>query len=603
MKKLFKNLLVVVMTLAVCFGLAACGGKEEGSKPTEKVKMVENGALKIYSLDLSDIPGYENVKIENETWQETYDKVIQLSKKEADATKREKLYHKAEDLLMSTGCIVPLYYYTDIYMIKDSVTGYFGTATGTKFFKYCKVNGATDNINVCLASEPDTIDPAANSSVDGATIVLHCFSGLTGYDKDGNIVADLAKELPTAVVGDDGKVSYTFEIKENAKWSNGEPVTANDFVYAWNRAADANAEFDYGYLFEIVDGYSEGKLNITASDDGKKLTVVLPVDVPYFFELCAFPTFMPIYSGVIDSNPDDWATKPETYISNGAYKLNSWDHDSKIVFEKNENYWDAENVVMEKITMWLSADDTAILANYKSGNYQFIDTVPNDEIETLKVDYPTEYKVEGQLGTYYVIFNNNTDLVPSYVSEGWTKEEIAKANEEIRNAVSLFFDRNYVCEEIGKAGQVPASSFVGMGITNADGSQFYESAGGNSFAGYFDTAESAYAANCAKAIEILKKYFEYDEKTKKFTNFTEFDYLYNTGTGHQAIGEYIQSCLAAYGITVTLENQEWDTFLVTRKDGNYTVARNGWLADYNDAINMLDMWTSYSGNNDAQFGK
>lgn len=615
MKKLFKLLFIMVLTFVSVFALTACGEEKgtegekekeqekEVEKVTEKVKKVENGSIKYYSIDLTDIAGYETVKVENGTWQETYDELIKLAKKEADDVKREKLYHKAEDLLMSTGCIVPIYYYTDIYMKKENVTGYFGTPTGTKFFKYTKVNGFTANINVNLASEPDTIDPAANSSVDGATIVLHAFSGLTGYDKDGNIVADLAKELPTPQVGADGKVTYVFELKDDIKWSNEEPITAQDFVYSWNRAANEEAAFDYGYLFEIVDGYGTNALNVTASEDGKKLTVVLPVDVPYFFELCAFPTFMPVYSEVVDENEDTWATAPATYVSSGAYTLTSWEHDSKIVLTKNENYWDADNIVMEQITMWLSADDTAILANYKNGTYDFIDSVPNDEIATLQADYPNEYFVTGQLGTYYVIFNNNTDLVPSYVSKDWTAKQKLAANEEIRYALSLLLDRNYIVEEIGQAGQLPASSFVAMGITNADGSEFYESAGGNDYAGYFNTAEEAYAANCKEAVEILKKYFEYDEATKKFTNFTEFDYLFNTGTGHQAIGEYIQSCYAAYGIKVSLENQEWDTFLVTRKDGNYTVARNGWLADYNDAINMLDMWTSYSGNNDAQFGK
>ena len=602
MKRFIKLLSVAFLVLVSAFVLVGCK-KTEKLEP-ETVKKANFGALKYYSMDLSDIPGYEDKKVTGGTWQETYDAIIGFAKKEADDTKRTALYHKAEDLLMSTGTIVPLYYYTDIYMKKENVEGFFGTPSGSKFFKYATVGGSTANINICLASEPDTIDPARNSSVDGATIILHTFAGLVGYNDKGELFADLATELPEAVPTADGGVTYTFTIKDGAKWSDGTKIDANDFVYAWNRAAGSD-EFDYGYLFEIVSGYgSENGLDISASADGKQFTVKLPVDVPYFFELCAFPTFMPVNKSAVEANPDGWATDPATYICNGPYKMESWDHNSKIVLVKNPDYVNASTIKMEKISNFLSDDDTNILAGFKSGAYDFIDSVPNDEIPNLKQNNPKEFFVTGQLGTYYVIFNNNTDLLPSGKAKGLSDAEKLKANEEIRFALSLLIDRNYIVEEIGQAGQVPASSFVAMGITNADGSEFYKTAGGNSgYAGYYNTAADAYAANCAKAVEILKKYFQYDDATKKFTNFTKFDYLYNTSTGHQQIGEYLQSCYAAYGIEMSLANQEWATFLETRKQGNYTVARNGWLADYNDPINMLDMWVSYSGNNDAQLGK
>ena len=143
-----------------------------------------------------------------------------------------------------------------------------------------------------------------------------------------------------------------------------------------------------------------------------------------------------------------------------------------------------------------------------------------------------------------------------------------------------------------------------MGMTDADGSQFYKNAGHNDgFDGYYDVSEDAYEANYEAAIETLKKYYTYDESTGMFTNFPTLTYLYNTSEGHKAIGEYLSSALAAVGITMNLENQEWNTFLNTRKAGNYSIARNGWLADYNDPISFLDMWVTASGNNDVQFGK
>ena len=182
-------------------------------------------------------------------------------------------------------------------------------------------------------------------------------------------------------------------------------------------------------------------------------------------------------------------------------------------------------------------------------------------------------------------------------------EEKALAEAEIRYAISLLFDRNYIVEEIGQAGQVPASSFVAMGMTDADGSEFYKNAGSSDdFDGYYNVSEEAYEDNYAEAYAILTKYYEVNEQGQ-LVNFPTLTYLYNTSEGHKAIGEYLQSALAAMGITMNLENQEWNTFLNTRKNGDYSVARNGWLADYNDPICFLDMWTTGSGNNDVQFGK
>jgi oligopeptide transport system substrate-binding protein len=196
----------------------------------------------------------------------------------------------------------------------------------------------------------------------------------------------------------------------------------------------------------------------------------------------------------------------------------------------------------------------------------------------------------------------NENILPA--SSTLTGAEAEAAQAEIRSALALLLDRNYIVEEIGQAGQVPASSFVAMGMTDADGSEFYENAGSSSsYVGYYDVSSSAYESNYEQAIEVLKKYYTYDEATGAFTDFPTMTYLYNTSEGHKAIGEYIQSAFAAVGATLNLENQEWSTFLNTRKQGDYTVARNGWLADYNDPICFLDMWTTNSGNNDVQFGR
>lgn len=479
------------------------------------------------------------------------------------------------------------------------------------------VPAAPSSIAVCLASEPDTIDPALNSAVDGATLVSHLFSGLAkwGLTADGTleIVADAATELPEGVLNADGTVTYTYTLRDGLKWSDGKPVTAGDFAFAWQRAASTDLAADYGYMFEIVDGYSDiwdtdadgnfvnsdAKLNVQATDD-KTLVVTLANAVSYWNELLAFPTYFPVREDVVAN--DNWATDPSTYVCNGLYKMTGWEHNSLITLEKNTEHPDAATVTMDKIEFYLSDDANNMLSNFENGSWQLIDEVPTNEISALKEKYPTAFRVEGQIGTYYVCWNVNEQLLPS--DSTLTGADAEAATAEIRNAIALIFDRNYIVEEIGQAGQVPASSFVAMGMTDADGSQFYHNAGSDSsYHGYYNVSADALEANFAKAVETLKKYYKYDEASGKFTNFPTMTYLYNTSEGHKAIGEYLQSAMAGIGITMNLVNQEWNTFLNTRKNGDYSVARNGWLADFNDPISFLDMWVTGSGNNDVQFGR
>lgn len=478
-------------------------------------------------------------------------------------------------------------------------------------------NAEPSVINVCLASEPDTIDPALNSAVDGATLTAHLFSGLAKWaqDENGNleIVADAATELPEGVTNEDGTVTYTYTLRDGMTWSDGQPVTAGDFAFAWKRAASPALAADYGYMFEVVDGYADvwatddagnyvnpdAELNVVALDD-KTLQVTLSNAVAYWNELLAFPAYFPVREDVVAN--EAWATDPSTYVCNGPYTMAAWDHNSVISLQKNPNYYNADAITMDTINFYLSDDANNMLSNFENRSWQLIDDVPSNEIASLKEEYPDEFVVAGQIGTYYVCWNINEEILPA--SSTLTGADAEKAKEEIRNAIGLLLDRNYIVEEIGQAGQVPASSFVSMGMTDADGSQFYQNAGHNdAFDGYYDVSKDSFESNFNTAVETLKKYYTFDEATQQFTDFPTLTYLYNTGESHKATGEYLQSALAAVGITMNLENQEWATFLNTRKNGDYSIARNGWVADYNDPICFLDMWTTASGNNDVQFGK
>ena len=456
---------------------------------------------------------------------------------------------------------------------------------------------------ICLSSEPDTLDPALNSAVDGATMIVHLFSGLAKWSVDDagvmGIVADCATELPEGVANEDGTITYTYTLREGMTWSDGQAVTAGDFEYAWKRAAAEATGSDYGYMFEVIKGYPND-LAVTAKDD-LTLEVTLANNVGYWHELTAFPTYMPVREDVVSN--EAWATDPSTYVCNGPYTMTEWEHDSFITLTKNEKHHDAANVTMNAIKCFLSDDQNNMLTNFKNGDWMFIDDVPLNEIPALKKDFPEQFVISGQIGTYYVCWNANEEILPAELGLTGVEAEAAKA--EIRSALGLLLDRNYIVEEIAQGGQVPASSFVPMGMKNPDGSEFYQTANSteDDFDGYYNVAVEAIEANFASAVETLKKYYAFDEATGMFTNFPTLTYLYNTSESHKAIGEYMQTAFAGVGITMQLENQEWNTFLNTRKDGDFSIARNGWVADYTDPICFLDMWISGSGNNDCQLGK
>ena len=391
--------------------------------------------LAIYDLDLSKF-GID-VKVENGTWAETYDVLISEIKKCTKDEDRYAMMHLAEDMLMATGCLTPVYYYTDLYMLNPKVEGFYSIPLGYKFFQNTTVDGKGDSLSVCLASEPDTIDPALNSAVDGATMLCHLFSGLAKWEQaeDGtlSVVADCVTELPEGKVNDDGTVTYTYTLKDGLKWSDGKALTAADFAYAWNRAASFDLAADYGYMFEVVKGYAEiwetkdgeeldeegnpipvqvnpdAKLAVEALDE-KTLQVTLNNAVSYWNELLAFPTYFPVREDVVAK--EGWATSPETYVCNGAYTITGWEHDQVITMTKNANYHGAADVTMNELKFYLSDDANNMLTNYKNGDWLLIDDVPTNEISSLKTEYPEEFVIAGQIGTYYVCWNVNENLLP-----------------------------------------------------------------------------------------------------------------------------------------------------------------------------------------------
>ena len=591
-----KKFTAISLALVLALGsLTACGSTQEPADTSSSSAAASTeGAAETTEAASTEAASAEGT-VDPANWTE-YDNLISQIKSTTDYVEREALMHQAEDMLMETGAILPLYYYNDIYMQKSDVTNIYSNLYGFKYFMFAEAPDTTLRIN--LASEPDTLDPALNSSVDGACMIVNSFAGLPTYDADGNLQPDLAADY---TVSEDG-LTYTVNLIPGLVWSDGSELNANDFVYSWNRAVNPQTAADYSYMFDVIAANEDGTLKVTASEDGQSLTIELDSPCAYFLDLLAFPAYYPVKQSEVEAAAD-WETNPGAwcqeagFVTNGAYTISSWTHDQTIIMTKNPNYHRADEVTIETIEVMLSADDTAIYAAYNADNLDFIDTVPNDEIQSL-LDNPEFYIVDN-LGTYYVSFNVNSDL--------FADKTPAQAN-AMRRAFALLVDRDYIAENIGQTGQEPANTFIPTGMSDGHGGIFKENDDAYTYpdeetVGYYNPSYSE--ENVAEAIALLESagYVFDDSGMLSAETPIAFEYLTNDGTGNVAIGEALQQDFAAIGIDMTIQTVDWNVFLDERKAGNYDIARNGWLADFNDPINMLEMWTTDSGNNDCQFGK
>ncbi len=429
-------------------------------------------------------------------------------------------------------------------------------------------------LSVNVGPEPESIDPAYNVSVDVATLLLHGFEGLMKLDGQGIPKPGMASEIH---VSSDMTV-YTFTLRDGAKWNDGEPLTAEQFVYSWKRAADPATGAPYNYLFDVIKGFSEvtegnaDSLAITALDD-RTFEVALNAPCPYFLELCAFPTFSPVREDAVTTS-EGWASDPSTYISNGPYRLKEWVHDAYMVYEKNEYYYDIEALGPDNIRFVLMEDDAAALAAFQNGEISFTDTMPVEEIEAYQ-DKP-EYGVIPTIGTFFISFQTQD---PPF------------NDPKVRQALSLAIDRNFICEQISKAGEQPAGAYVPTGLSDADTGKQFRTVGGN----YYSVDPGNYEANCEAARELLA-----EAGYKDGVGFPKFEYIFNESTLHLQIGEALQNMWKEQlGIDAGVGQQEWGTFISALMSGDYDLARNGWNADYNDPISFLDMWVTGGGNNVA----
>ena len=449
----------------------------------------------------------------------------------------------------------------------------------------------TAGFTVQYGSNPETLDPALNSAVDGGNTVITVFETLLIINENNEAVPGQAESWTTS---EDG-LTWTFTMRDGLKWSDGSELNAKDFEYSFKRMADPDTAAPYAETcLGMIDGFEEAAgfpdkdgnptvepnldaLNVKASDDGKTLTIVLGYPCSYFDKIAAFAAMSPVQKATVEANGDAWCTSPDTYVCNGPYMITEWTPSERIVLTKNPNYvggWDNSKIVSDSITLLLLEDSSASYAAYNSGEAVLIKDVPTDEIPSLtKAEDGGDFYVDTILGTYYVSLNLQRD---------------AFKDAKVRKALSLAIDRDYVANTIMQGTYSAADSIVGPGIVDESG-YFHD----NGNAPYIS---ADYEANLAEAKKLLE-----EAGYPNGEGYPTIEYSTNDAGYHVPLAEYLQQAWGDLGITLTISKMEWSSFTAARRAGEYDVARNGWVMDYNDPSNMLDLFCSGNGNNDGKY--
>lgn len=432
-------------------------------------------------------------------------------------------------------------------------------------------------LSVQIGPNPETIDPALNSAVDGGNMILHTFECLLTVAEDGTLAPGQAESWETS---EDG-LTWTFHLRDGLKWSDGSALTANDFVYSWRRVCDPMVAAPYAEtVLGMVEGFNDAiggnleALGVEAPDD---TTFVVHLSQPcsYFGSLAAFATLSPVQQATIDANGDGWAVNADTYITNGCFYISEWVPGSYIMCTKNPNYWNADAIKLDGIKFNLIEDPNASYSAYQTGEVLFIKDVPTEEIPSLTGN--EEFHVEPIIGTYYLSLNTQ-------------REPFTDAR--VRKALSLAIDREYVANTLMQGTYSPASNFMGPGWIDTDGKEFMDNANGGK--PYIDT--TTHEANVEEAKQLLA-----DAGYPDGAGLPAITYSTNDAGYHKVVAEYLQQAWAEIGVELQVDIVEWASFTPMRRNGDYDASRNGWVGDYSDPSNMLDLLYSSNGNNDGKF--
>jgi len=426
--------------------------------------------------------------------------------------------------------------------------------------------------------EPGSLHPGTAQGTHDSWILEHSFEGLTKKTPEGEIIPGMATEWETS----EDNLTWTFHLRDDIKWSNGDPVTAEDFEYAWKYALNPETASTYAYQLYYLEGGTEYNSAEEGADlqaledavgvkaiDEKTLEVKLAQPTPYFLDLTSFYTYYPINKKVQEENPE-WYQEAATYVSNGPFKLTEWNHKESMKLVKNENYYEKDKINLDEVHFVIIDNENTAWQMYQSGDLDLVYPLPQDVQGQLLANNDPEFVKGPDLSTYY--FNINNDVKPFN-------------NPKIRKALAMAIDRQTIVEHVAQGGQTPAYSVVPPGIPDVTGD-------------YQENTGALFEENVEEAKKLLEEGLS-EEGMDALPNFT---LTYNTSEGHKKIAEAIQEMWRKnLGVEMTLENVEFQVKLDREKAGDYTLSRAGWVGDYVDPMTFLDLWVTDGPYNDANW--
>ena len=432
---------------------------------------------------------------------------------------------------------------------------------------------ATPQVNRIVSSnmaEPGTLDPAKARGTHESWPLQHLFVGLTRVNKDGKVENALADKIE---ISEDGKV-YKVTLKDGLKWSDGNPITAEDFEFAWKRVLDPKMESQYAYQLYYIAGaeeYNKGKGKADSvgvkAVDAKTLQVTLKQPTAYFDSLMGFYTYYPVSKKVVEANAD-WAKDPKTLVSNGAFTLKDWTHNSKIVMDKNPNYYEADKVKIDGIDLDIIEDQSTVYQKYVAGEYNMVVELSTEVTAKLRAEKNPELVIGPNVALYY--YNLNPAVKPLN-------------NVKVRKALSLALDRKVITDQITQGGQLPATAIVPPGLLDDTGKEFS------------DANKDLIKTDVEEAKKLLTEGLAEEKMTPADVKLT---ILYNTSENHKKIAEAIQQMWnKELGINTTLENVEFKVKIDRENAHQFEISRSGWTGDYLDPMTFMDLWISGASNN------
>ena len=463
-------------------------------------------------------------------------------------------------------------------------------------------------LNWNIGADPRTLDPGLNGASDGGDVINNTFEGLV-REKNGEVFPGMASSWTVSTDG----LTVTFDMREDAKWSDGTALNADDFVRSWLRAMDPRNVSEYAWIwyYTNVEGAAafadsassdDGDLDtlkaavgIQSLENGTKLEVKLTSPTDWFISLMAFYHFMPVPTTASSEGEGAWAKNPELSISNGPFTLSEYTIGDSLVLVKNDNYWNAEAVGIDVINGYFIDNSTTAYAKYYAGELDFIPSVPTTEIPAFMISNP-EFHVFPLLGTYYVNFNLSGCEDLGGTRDIGTRDNDIFCNQNLRTSLALALDRDQITEALA-AGQVPAAGFIPPGFSDDAGEDFYENSKDDSDIVTNDGAfVLAWTLFETAAVELGMTTAELQAE------LNDKEYAHNTSDGHQLVAELMQAMWSeTLGFTIQITNEPWALFQVSRTEGDFDLARGGWLTDFMDPSGMIGIFTPGNAYNDPDY--